>query len=86
VHAAPGQPGSVDAAAWGELSYLTDDMDVDARATVGAAIHAARAAEVARTRRSDDVRRAADRARERLSSRGVPERRRSPFDVDRFSV
>jgi hypothetical protein len=81
--------GDVDSAAraaWAQVSWMTDDMGVDARATMGAAVHAARAAEVARTRRSDDVRRAADRARDRLGARGVPDRRRSPFDVDRFSV
>jgi hypothetical protein len=83
-----GRLGGVDSAAraaWAQLSYI-EDMDVDARATIGAAVHAARAAEVARTRRNDDTRRAADRARERLSDRGVPERRRSPFDVDRFHL
>ncbi|MBE7162441.1 MAG: hypothetical protein INR72_14455, partial [Williamsia herbipolensis] len=61
--------GDVDSAAraaWSQMSYLADDMDTDARAVIGASIHAARAAEVARTGRSDDTRRAADRARDRL--------------------
>lgn len=82
--------GDVDSAAraaWGEISYLSDGLDVDARATVGAAIHAARAAEVARTARRDTERsRAADQARERLTARGVPVPRRNPFAIDRFSV